>query len=225
MRGYAFLLTTLLVAMIALPAPASGIFNRRSKTNPTERVPALILTVKTDRDERKRASAAEELREYDPNGFPEIVPILVDVLQHDAKPSVRAEAAQSLSKLRPVSRPAGEALEQAAENDASFRVRWQARTALLQYRVAGYRSSKKEEAHPGVRTEEPPLAGPESEQFPTPPTAPPAATQAGGSASTKPAVRWSSRPQPPLVPVSPPRLDTPPPAPTEGPELTPQPPR
>ena len=55
----------LLVIVLALSAPAPGqwIFARKPKVNPMQRVPELILTVKTDADERKRQHAAEELRE------------------------------------------------------------------------------------------------------------------------------------------------------------------
>ena len=69
----------------------------------SERVPELILTLKTESDERKRAQAAEELREYDARTFTEIVPVLVDVLHNDKKSNVRLEALNSLSRLRPVS--------------------------------------------------------------------------------------------------------------------------
>ena len=45
----------------------------------------------------------KELRQFDTKAFPDIVPILADVLRTDAKASVRLEAAQSLARIRPVS--------------------------------------------------------------------------------------------------------------------------
>jgi hypothetical protein len=97
--------------LATLPALASaGLFfgKKAPKPDPATRVPELIVTVKTDGDENKRAEAAEELRQYDPAAQPDIVPVLIDVLLHDAKPSVRAEAAQSrASSARSTSRPAG----------------------------------------------------------------------------------------------------------------------
>ena len=100
----------ILLATITLTAPAGPIFGKHNKVNPAERVPQLISVVKTSKDDDKRADAAKELREYDPNAYPDVVPVLIDVLQHDAKPYVRAEAAQSLSKLRPISQNVGWAL-------------------------------------------------------------------------------------------------------------------
>jgi hypothetical protein len=141
MKCCRFLLALVLPAALALPAPAGIIFGKHKK-NPNERVPQLIAAVKGDTDEGKREDAAKELRDYDSKAFPEIVPVLIDVLQHDAKPGVRAEAAQSLSKLRPVSQEVGSALEEATK-DNSIRVRWQARSGLMAYRIAGYRSEPK----------------------------------------------------------------------------------
>jgi hypothetical protein len=89
-----------------------------------------------------------------------IVPVLVDVMLTDSKPVVRAEAAQSLGKIRPISQQAGMALEQALANDVSMRVRLQARSSLLQYHWSGYRSARKDDLVP--QTKEPPLAGDKS---------------------------------------------------------------
>jgi hypothetical protein len=149
----------------AAPAPAQWFFSKKAKANPTQRVPELILTVKTDPDERKRASAAEELREYDARTFTEIVPVLADVLLHDKKQTVRSEALTSLSKIRPVSNLAGQAMEKAAAEDESLRVRWQAKTALPKYYLAGYLSRKTDPppAKP-KQTEEPPPAQPRPAQ-------------------------------------------------------------
>src|SRR5262245_58528340 len=122
-----------LVPLVLLPNLAgptyAGIFfgKKNKKPSPAERVPELLAQVKTDGDESKRTAAAQELRQYDPGQFPMIVPVLIDVLHNDSKPGVRAEAAQSLGKMRPISQQAGMALDQALANDSSMRVRLQAR--------------------------------------------------------------------------------------------------
>src|SRR5207237_7849205 len=93
----------------------AGIFFKKTpKADPVQRVPQLLYTVKTEPDEAKRAAAAAELREYDATMFPDIVPILADVLRTDGAQGVRLEAVQSLGKIRPVSAMAGEALEAAS---------------------------------------------------------------------------------------------------------------
>jgi hypothetical protein len=123
-------------------------------------VPELIVLVKTDADERKRAQAAEELRDFDATTFSEIVPVLADVALHDKKPNVRFEAVTSLARIRPVSQLAGQALEKAAAEDDSLRVRVHAKAALPKYYLAGY--SKKAETGAGKKkqTDEPPTGAP-----------------------------------------------------------------
>jgi hypothetical protein len=210
MRGR-LVLVLLLLPLLASSVPAGIIFGKKSKPNPAERVPELLGTVKTDGDEHKRATAAEELRQYDPTQFPDIVPVLIDVLLNDKKPSVRAEAAQSLGKLRPISQQAGQALEQALAKDSSMRVRLQVRSALVQYHWSGYRSKKEEPPAPGKdpppQTKEPPLAAPGTSTK-EPPLAPPAA---------KPPLPRIV-PQPAPLPVK-----NPPPQEEKGPELSPPP--
>jgi hypothetical protein len=146
----------LLTLLPGQPACAGVFFGKKVKQSPAERVPELIKTLKTDGDEHKRCSAAEELRQYDPMQFPEIVPALIDALLNDKKPAVRSESAQSLGKLRPVTSAAGAALEQSLAKDNSMRVRLQARSSLLQYRWAGYTPKGKDE--PAAESKEPPLA-------------------------------------------------------------------
>lgn len=152
-------LLLLIVLAWAAPAPAQWIFAKKQKVNPSQRVPELILIVKTDPDERKRTHAAEELRDYDSATFTEIVPVLVDVLQQDKKMNVRLEALNSLAKIRPVSARAGQAIEKAGAADESWRVRLQAKTSLPKYHLAGY-SSRKSDPTPVKKTstQEPPLA-------------------------------------------------------------------
>jgi hypothetical protein len=150
------------------PSVHAGILfgRKKEKPDPKQRVPELITVLKSDKDADKRSHAAEELRTYDPTQFPEIVPALIDALQNDPKPAVRVESVQSLGKLRPVSQVVGEALQQAQAKDASMRVRLQARSTLLQYHWAGYRSGKKNEMPPLNPTHDP---GPvESRKYPPP---------------------------------------------------------
>jgi hypothetical protein len=178
MTDYRLLLVPLVCAVAAGPAAAGILFGKKApKPNPAERVSELIGTVKLDKDENKRATAAEELRHSDPKAHPDVVPILIDVLLNDPKPSVRSEAAQSLGKLRPVSQEAGWALEQAVAKDASMRVRLQARTALLSYQWAGYQSQKTADG-PTLFPKDAPPAKPAPVLPPTsePPLAPPAPT-------------------------------------------------
>jgi hypothetical protein len=178
-------LLLVIVLAWAAPAPAQWIFAKKQKMNPTQRVPELVLIVKTDTDERKRAHAAEELRDYDSATFTEIVPVLVDVLQQDKKMNVRLEALASLAKIRPVSARAGQAIEKAAAEDESWRVRWQAKTSLPKYHLAGYSSGKNDPTPvKKTSTQEPPLAVPQ--------TAPPskddfARRMPPGQASSEPA--------------------------------------
>jgi HEAT repeats len=207
------------LAAAALAAPAEGgIFFGKKKppVDPAQRVPELLGIVKTSPDEHKRSQAAEELRKYDMQSFPEVVPTLVDVLLHDAKPSVRVEAAQSLGRIRPISQTAGQALEQALASDGSMRVRLQARSSLLQYYWAGYRSMKKEAPPPPPQTKEPPLAPPlpgetPAQSLPLPPTGPPTATSPSQPGIRLPAV--PGEPVPPVIvttPQSPGRAPSPP---------------
>jgi hypothetical protein len=226
------LLASILLAVLASPAPA-GIFGKKTKPTPEQRVPELLSILKTDGDEHKRANAAEELRQYDPKQFPAIVPALIDVLMSDAKPSVRSEAAQTLGKLRPVTREAGMALEQAVAKDASMRVRLQARSALLHYHWAGYHGGKDSQP-PAVQSKEPPLAPPTSKaptDEPASPrlqTKPVAQPDKPAQPAATPAVNQSNVPKPlptgpPLVPTEAPRLEPAPARPAgEGPELNPQ---
>jgi hypothetical protein len=199
MRWCRFPLILMTMAALALPAPAGIIFGRKTKPNPAERVPELIITVKTDKDESKRASAAEELRQYDAATHPDIVPVLIDVLMNDAKPSVRAEAADSLGKIRPISQEAGWALEQALAKDGSARVRMQARYALMVYRWNGYHSPPK-----GT---EPTIVPPKDQ----PPPLPPPALKGTGPTTVRPRPAGETPPPPLARPAD------------QGPELSPPP--
>ncbi len=150
---------TLAVIILAACVPATradgmfGLFHKKVKVDPAQRVPELILTLKTEQDERKRGSAVTELGTYDSAAFAEIVPVLVDVLQHDAKASVRMDAASSLGALRPVSQLAGDALEKAATSDDNWRARLHAKSIVMRYRIAGYSPRGGQNA----KSNEPPL--------------------------------------------------------------------
>ncbi|HLJ92505.1 MAG TPA: HEAT repeat domain-containing protein [Gemmataceae bacterium] len=133
------------IAGLAAPASAGFILGKQSKPSPAERVPQLLMILRTDGEENKRSNAAKELGEFDPKAFPEMIPTLIQTLKQDPKASVRVEIVQTLGKLRPISQEAGRAIESALE-DASWRVRWQARQTLWGYRLSGYRSPPKPEA-------------------------------------------------------------------------------
>jgi hypothetical protein len=223
------------VALANQSATAGILWGKKAKPTPAEYVPELIRTLKNDGDERKRCAAAEELRQYDPLQFPDMVPALIDALLVDKKPSVRAEAAQSLGKLRPVTTPVGAALEQALAKDTSMRVRLQARSSLLQYRWAGYAPKGKDEAP--SQSKEPPLAAdlqPPPAQTGPPRLAPVPATTASLPSSprplpvgtpvkrTQPAAAPANTPEPGALPVIPMPPGTTPAGDTEkGPDLTP----
>lgn len=155
------------------PAPA-GIFGRKPKPDPAKRVPELIAVVKSDPSESKRADAAAELRDYDAKTFTDIQPTLADALTRDAATAVRAAAAGSLGRLRPIHPAAGYALEQAAANDSALRVRLAARQALWSYQLVGYRSAKPAKtttsAKPAAgQSKEPPTAEPVGPSLGSPP--------------------------------------------------------
>ncbi len=158
------LLSLLLAAACAGPALA-GLFGKKPvKPNPIDRVPELIHILKNDSEENKRVEAAEELRQFDPTKFPQIFVALIDALQNDPKPAVRSEAAQSLGKLRPVSKMVRQALEHARDKDPSMRVRLQARSSLLSYYWAGGYNTNLTE--PPIQSKEPPIGGPQGRGVP-----------------------------------------------------------
>lgn len=227
---YRLFLVPLLVVGLAGPARAGIIFGKKPpKPPPEKRVPELLAVVKSDGDESKRVEAVDELRQFDLAAFPQIVPTLIDVLLTDKKPAVRAAAAQTLGKLRPVSQQVGLALEHTRDKDASMRVRMQARSSLLSYHWAGFWSSPgnlKQDGPPPPKTTEPPLAPPllpvtPPSQTTEPPLAPPPAV----TPPPAPVIRTNpgavlSLPKGP--PTPPPAEPAPPPVKAEqGPELGP----
>jgi hypothetical protein len=236
MRWTRLLLAGILLGALTVSARGGIFFKKKAKPNPAERVPELVVLIKTDQDDHKRAAAAAELRQYDPKAFPEIVPILIDVLKNDPKPAVRAEAISSLSRIRPVTPEAGLALEQAAAHDPVFRLRMQAFTSLKFYRWAGYRSPKGSQVLKPGESPEPPLA--DAVHGPSPGKKPKAKasgaimpkdprdvdlTQPGAGPDPTVPQRLPQGPaKSPLVPAVPPKLDKPPAPPAnDGPMLTP----
>jgi hypothetical protein len=145
---------------------------KKSKTPPAQRVAELITTLKADKDSSKRASAAEELRQFDAKEFPDIVPALIDALQNDSGASVRVEAATGLGRLRPISNPAGLALEKAVANDPNLRVKLQAKASLTFYQLSGYHSPKTTDGQTN-----PQIAKPRTDEPPLPPADPSAANK------------------------------------------------
>ena len=203
----------LLLAPVLATSACAGIFfsKKPDKPNPAERVPELIKVVQTDGDEDKRVAAAEELRDYDPAQFPDLVPVLIDALLNDKKPAVRAEAALSLGKIRPVSDQVGLALDQSLAKDTSMRVRLQARSVLLQYRWSGWKEPEpKKDATPTARPKDPP---------PSQSKEPPLASPTPPTASKQPP---RLIPQPNVGPILQP-VTVPPPDRDQGPELSPPP--
>jgi hypothetical protein len=196
--------------------------------SPAERLNQMISIAKTDPSESRRAAAIKELRQYDLRTYPQIMGILVDLLQTDSDSSVRAEAAESLGKMRPISQQAGWALQKASTSDSSTRVRWQARAALIQYQMAGYQPRQANQPPQGMPTSaEPPLATPiTATPNPAPAVAPPRQVsppsyirQPVQNTAEPPMSNPVVNPPAPLVPAQPPRLQRPPSTYDEGPIL------
>lgn len=78
----------------------------------------------------QRVKAARELRSYDWQCHPDVVPVLADVLLIDCEKKVRKAVAETLAKLHPCDPTAQVALEQAAISDPDFWTRKRSRKAL-----------------------------------------------------------------------------------------------
>ena len=100
------LIVSAVLALGFTPSASAGIFSRKAKPAPA-RVPELLIQLKSGADESQREDAAEELRQFDPKSHPEIVGSLIEALGKDGGAGVRAEAAASLGKLRPINQQIG----------------------------------------------------------------------------------------------------------------------
>lgn len=189
------LILPLLVAFDCGSAQAQGLLKRGPRPNPTERVPELIQIVSSDLDDRRRAEAASELKDYDLKSFPDIIPALVEALKNDSSVAVRREAANSIGKMRPISQIGGYALEQAEANDPAIGVRVIANTHLKVWVLFhGYKKGRMPDPLAN-QSEEPPLADP------LPPMLPKAFPTKGLPRYEIPNNNTGSlRPTPPLMP-------------------------
>ena len=160
--------TTLCFALIVgilasgRPAPAIdlglGILNKKKpKADPPSRAKLLLETLRTDPDESKRKAAATELRGLDPRNTPDLITGLVSSLQKDPSPGVRIEAAESIGIMKPISQPAGLAMEAAMTSDPDTKVRDAVKSALWQYHLNGYRTPPSGSPL-ATQTTEPPIA-------------------------------------------------------------------
>jgi HEAT repeats len=159
-RRLSILIVALLLAFECGNARADGLLRRGPRPNPAEHVPALIKTLASDLDDRRRADAASDLKEFDPKTFPDIIPALIEALKNDSSVPVRREAANSIGKLRPISQIGGYALEQAEMNDPAIGVRAIANIHLKIWVIRdGYKKGRMPDPLAN-QTEEPPLVDP-----------------------------------------------------------------
>ncbi len=148
----------LLAALVGATAAAGPGLLKGKKTDPA-RIPELVEALKSDADEKRRRTAADELGRADARIAPEVVTALIAALQKDPSPAVRTEAAAAIGQLGAVYPLAGAALEAAASADESAAVRLAAKKALWEYHLSGYRSPKGADGV-GAQTVEPPIASP-----------------------------------------------------------------
>lgn len=153
MRWCRLLLLGMMLVGLSAQVRASGLFgSRRPEPTPAERVQKLITIASSCRNAYERSDAVQELRNFDGAAFPQIVPVLVHVLHHDPSVTVRVEAARSLGRLRPLTPMASAALSESIRKDSAVRVRWQARTSLMVFSVAGVGSPASAGPPPGPGT-------------------------------------------------------------------------
>lgn len=172
------IILTLTIGLVMVPSASAidfglGIFKRRQKPEPVSKAKQLISVLQSSPDAGKRQEAAEELRSIDARVVPDVIPTLMNSLQQDPSPAVRAEAATSLGKIKPINQSAGIVLERASQSDPIDKVREAAQNALWQYHLNGYSNT----AGPplAAQSSEPPLAArpiPSAQLTarPTPPT-------------------------------------------------------
>lgn len=239
-------LTAAVCLSAATPAPAVdlgfGLFKRRGKEKEKapeapqqtqlgqpSRTQQLVAVLQNDPDEARRLAAAEELGKADPRSNADVVPGLIGSLQRDPSPAVRARAAGSLGQLKPVSQPAGIALETVLQTDPDAGVRDAVKSALWQYHLNGYRTPAGQPL--ASQSAEPPLAAraparPVSQQTQRVATAAP--PESAGlfrpiSNSVGKGAFYAPTPEPPLArkPAAAPKADrVSAPAPNRAPEAT-----
>jgi len=215
-------------AIVATPGYAQ-LFGKRTPPTPPvpldQKVAALVKTVKEDGDENKRLAAIEDLRGLDAAAHAEIIPALMEAMLNDKKPSVRAEAAYTIGRIRPVQGGIGQALEHVRDNDASMRVRLQARGTLMSYYLGGYRSNKMEDPKQPLTPngKEPPVApgtgtGAAAKNVP-----PPVSTGQPGPSQPAPFQAGPFQSAPPVIVTAPPQGVPLLPVPTQQPPVAQQP--
>lgn len=127
-------LALLFLATLSLSALAEPPAKRGKAASLEEALVGLLQTLKDDPHEERRAEAAERLAKADALKHFEVLPALIDTLTSDSSSQVRRAAARALGDLRPRTQEALDALRQAADEDASWRVRQVAKLAKWGYR-------------------------------------------------------------------------------------------
>lgn len=164
MKWYTTMLIPGFLVAATVQAQAGGIFvSRKPAPNPDQHIYKLVNLAQSCRNSSQRAHAVQQLRNFDAVKYPQVVPVLVNVLRTDKSINVRIEAARSLGRVRPLTPAAREALAEASMHDSAFRVRWQARTSLTVYTVArinprNYAPTNSKASR--MTTKEPPVGGP-----------------------------------------------------------------
>lgn len=117
------------------PGTAPSAARPAAPVDPARRVHDLLTTLRQDPKADRREHAAFSLRSFPADKYFEILPTLTECLAQESEPAVRRAIVQTLGELRPRSAEALEALEHAAEQDPSWRVRQSARWAKRGYKV------------------------------------------------------------------------------------------
>lgn len=141
-------------------APASAPNPAKTPVSASQRIAELIGAAHSESEERKRVQAVGALRNFDANSHPEVPAVLADLARSDKSTAVRQEAVESLAALRPTSQLAGQTLEWSAAHDPSWRIRWEAKTALLRYNLSGYSKTTPQGTTPQGTPAQPPTQEP-----------------------------------------------------------------
>lgn len=111
------------------PDPAQAAVSERQK------IADAMFVARNDPDERKRTRALQILESADAKAYPEVATLLADMATKDPQPHIRSDALSALAHLRPMTALAAQTLEKAAEHDAAWRNRVQAKTASIRYNL------------------------------------------------------------------------------------------